>query len=65
MTPAQGTSTKGKASPLFEIARLLVRLGHVASRIVNTNHSIMRTAVGFGVIDYIADRKGPRLFSPR
>jgi hypothetical protein len=37
MTPAQGTSTRRKASPLFEIARLLVRLGHVASRIVNTN----------------------------
>jgi len=25
----------------------------------------MRVAVEFGVIDYIADRKGPRLFSSR
>jgi hypothetical protein len=28
-------------SPLFEIARVLVRPDHVASRIVNANHSIM------------------------
>ena len=28
-------------SPLFEIARVLVRFNHVASRIVNANHSIM------------------------
>jgi hypothetical protein len=28
-------------SPLFEIARVLVRFDHVASRIVNANHSIM------------------------
>jgi hypothetical protein len=26
---------------------------------------MMRGAVEFGVIDYIADRKGPRLLSPR
>jgi hypothetical protein len=30
-----------KASPLFEIARVLVRLDHVARVIVNANHSIM------------------------
>jgi hypothetical protein len=30
-----------KASPLFEIASVLVRLDHVASRIVNTDHGIM------------------------
>jgi hypothetical protein len=29
------------ASPLFEIAHVLVRLDHIASRIVNANHSIM------------------------
>jgi predicted trehalose synthase len=29
-----------KASPLFEIARVLVRFDHVASFIVNANHSI-------------------------
>jgi len=29
------------ASPLFEIARVLVRRDHVASIIVNANHSIM------------------------
>jgi hypothetical protein len=28
-------------SPLFEIARVLVRLDHVARVIVNANHSIM------------------------
>jgi hypothetical protein len=38
---------------------------HAARRIVNANHDIIRVAVEFGVIDYIADRKGPRLFSPR
>jgi len=27
--------------PLFEIARVLMRLNHIASFIVNTNHSIM------------------------
>ena len=27
--------------PLFEIARVLVRLDHVTSRIVNADHSIM------------------------
>jgi hypothetical protein len=28
-------------SPLFELARVLVRFDHVARRIVNANHSIM------------------------
>jgi hypothetical protein len=28
-------------TPLFEIALVLVRLDHVASRIVNTNHGIV------------------------
>jgi len=56
---------KRDPSPLFEIASVLVRFDHVASIIVNVNHSVMRVAVEFGVIDYIADRKGPRLFSPR
>jgi hypothetical protein len=28
-------------SPLFEVARVLVRLDHIASVIVNANHSIM------------------------
>jgi hypothetical protein len=30
-----------KASPLSEIARVLVRFDHLASIIVNTNHSIV------------------------
>jgi hypothetical protein len=30
-----------KASPLFEIARLLVRFDHVATFVVNANHSAM------------------------
>jgi hypothetical protein len=28
-------------SPLFELARVLVRLGHVARFIVNTNHGVV------------------------
>jgi hypothetical protein len=34
---------------------VLVRLDHVASFIVNANHSIMRTAETLGVIDRVAD----------
>jgi hypothetical protein len=34
-----------KASPLFELALVLVRLDHFARRIVNANHCIMRAAV--------------------
>jgi hypothetical protein len=34
-------SAERKASPLSEIARVLVRLNHVASSITNANHSIM------------------------
>jgi len=30
-----------KTSPLFEIARVLVGLDHVASFIINANHGIM------------------------
>jgi hypothetical protein len=33
------------SSPLFEIAFVLVRFDHVASLIVNANHSVMRAAV--------------------
>jgi len=29
-------------SPLFELARVLVRFNHVASLVVNAHHSIMR-----------------------
>jgi hypothetical protein len=29
------------ASPLFEIARVLMHLDHISSEIVNANHSIM------------------------
>ena len=34
-----------RASPLLELALVLVRLDHVASIIVNANHSIVRAAV--------------------
>jgi hypothetical protein len=34
-------SDASKASPLFELARVLVRFDHIACRIVNANHSIM------------------------
>jgi len=41
----QNPSGPGSArSPLFEIARVLVRLDHVASIIVNANHSVMGAA---------------------
>jgi hypothetical protein len=30
-----------KTSPLFELARVLVRFNHIASVIVNANHGIM------------------------
>ena len=36
-------------SPLFEIARVLVRVDHVASRIVNANHSIIADCVWLAV----------------
>ena len=39
-----GRSAERKPSPLFELARVLVRLDHVARFIVNANHSIMRAA---------------------
>jgi hypothetical protein len=32
---------RAKTSPLLELARVLVRLDHIASRLVNTNHDIM------------------------
>jgi hypothetical protein len=31
----------GEISPLFELARVLVRLDHIARFIVNANHGIM------------------------
>jgi len=34
-------SIHSKSSPLLEIASVLVRLDHIASFIVNANHSIM------------------------
>jgi hypothetical protein len=43
----------GKASPLFELARVLVRLDHVASFIVNANHCIVRPAIKLCVTDYV------------
>jgi hypothetical protein len=36
-----GLVTSLKALPLFEIATVLVRLDHIARRIVNANHSIV------------------------
>src|SRR5438309_875243 len=42
-------------SRLFEIARVLVRLDHVASFTVNANHSIMRAAEKLSVVDRVAD----------
>jgi hypothetical protein len=39
--------------PAFEIALVLVRLDHVARRIVNANHNIMSPAVELRVADYV------------
>jgi hypothetical protein len=36
--------------PLFEIALVLVRLNHVASFIVNANHSVMNIQLGSAVL---------------
>jgi hypothetical protein len=36
-----GRDEKREASPFFEIARVLMRLDHVARFIVNAKHSIM------------------------
>jgi hypothetical protein len=41
------------APPLFELARVFVRPDHVASRIENANHSILRTAENLRVADCI------------
>jgi hypothetical protein len=43
-------------SRFFEIARVLVCFDHVASVIVNANHSVVRTAAMLGVADCVADR---------
>src|SRR5947208_16917423 len=42
-------------SPLFEFARVLVRLDHLARYIVNANHSIMGATAKLRVADCIAD----------
>jgi hypothetical protein len=42
-------------SPLFEVARVLVRFNHVASFIVNANHSVMRPVAKLCVVDCAAD----------
>ena len=43
------------ASPLSEIAFVLVRLDHVARFIVNANHSIMSAAAMLCVVHCVAD----------
>ena len=42
-------------SPFFELACVLVRVDHVARRIVNANHSIVCPAEKLCVTDCIAD----------
>jgi hypothetical protein len=42
-------------SPFSKVARVLVRLNHVASIIVNANHRIVRAAAMFGVTDCVRD----------
>jgi len=41
---------------LFELARVVVRLDHRASFIVNANHSMVRAAEKLGVADCVVDR---------
>ena len=40
---------------LFELARVLVRLDHVANVIIHANHGMMRSAVMLRVSDCITD----------
>jgi hypothetical protein len=40
----------------MKIARVLVRLDHLASIIVNANHSVVRTTAVFGISDCVVDR---------
>ncbi len=40
---------------LFEIARVLVRVDHVARFIVNANHGVMGAAEKLGVTDCVRD----------
>jgi len=49
------SSFKGRHSPLFELARVLVRLDYIASIIVNANDGVMRSAVELRIIDCVAD----------
>jgi hypothetical protein len=49
---------------VFEIARVLVHLNHVANIIVNPNHGIVRSAVMFSVADCVADRLRPAIPQP-
>jgi hypothetical protein len=64
-----GAGRDEKFLPLFEIARVLVGLNHVASIIVNANHSVMGAAAVLRVIDCraaaIQKRRARRLLSRR
>jgi hypothetical protein len=44
------------ASPFMALALVLVRFDHVATIIVNANHSIVRAAAKLCVVNCIADR---------
>jgi hypothetical protein len=46
---------KNDSGAILRLARVFVRFDHVASVIVNANHSIMRTAVKLGKADGVAD----------
>jgi hypothetical protein len=49
--PVLKTTTFSSRLRLFELARVLVRLDHVARFIVDVNHSIMRSAEKLCVAD--------------
>src|SRR5205809_6063582 len=54
-----------KTSPFFELALVVVRLDHVARRIVNADYRIMGAAVKLPVANCIADCVRLGIFRPR
>ncbi len=60
--PFDGRIRVTKNLRLFELGRVLVRLDHVASFIVNANHSAMRAAEELCVADRVVDSVRSAIF---
>jgi hypothetical protein len=58
--PVLKTTTFSSRLRLFEIARVLVHLNHIASLIVNANHGIMRPAEELRVFLGVGQRENRR-----